>query len=193
MDFQVAEEILLENLEAPVNEIWYQDIKEIPCYQLPESQCRDKPVYVEDKTNVALYVVAYQRENGKMTTVQLYASEKPWYHQIVKNFALPKDEDLQAQPAAGVGELIYFGVGLESKKKKCATAATVAPKKADMPKADESKAEKKKGTRLVSDSCCDYIVVSDSLERLAAVAVKKPKAEPKDTADHPRIEPRRSN
>ncbi|KAJ0570940.1 hypothetical protein HanHA300_Chr05g0183871 [Helianthus annuus] len=58
-----------------------------------------------------------------------------------------------------------------------------------MPKADESKAEKKKGTRLVSDSWCDYIVVSNSLERLAPVAVKKPKAEPKDTTDIPESNP----
>ncbi|MFS8034310.1 hypothetical protein Hanom_Chr17g01579691 [Helianthus anomalus] len=41
---------------------------------------RDKLVYVEDKASVALYVVAYKREKGKMTTIQLDAGEKPWYH-----------------------------------------------------------------------------------------------------------------
>ncbi|KAJ0716864.1 hypothetical protein HanPI659440_Chr13g0517381 [Helianthus annuus] len=196
MDFRSEEEILVENLGAPINEIWYQDTKEIPFIQLPEralvavkmsllwkADRRDKPVYVQDKTNVALYVVAYQREKRKMTTVQLDVGEKPWYHQIVRNFALPKDVDLEAQPAGDVG------VGPESKKKKRVPAATTAPKKTDIPKVDVLKVEKKKGTRLVSDSWCDYTVVSDSLERLAPVAVKKPNKEPKDTADLPESNP----
>ncbi|MFS8023284.1 hypothetical protein Hanom_Chr16g01449681 [Helianthus anomalus] len=82
MEFRSVEEILPENLDAPVTEIWYQNIKEIPSIQLPERAFvaakmslfwrgarHDKPLFVEDKTDVALYVVAYQREKGKMTTL----------------------------------------------------------------------------------------------------------------------------
>ncbi|KAJ0922613.1 hypothetical protein HanPSC8_Chr05g0205931 [Helianthus annuus] len=125
MEFQGVDEIPLETMDAPVDEIWYQDIKEIPSIQLPEralvaakmsllwkADRTDKPVYMEEKTSksqkslahvVALYVVAYKREKGKMTSVPLETGEKPWYHQIVGNFAHPKDEDLQAQPAPGAG------------------------------------------------------------------------------------------
>ncbi|KAJ0799877.1 hypothetical protein HanPI659440_Chr03g0096461 [Helianthus annuus] len=150
---------------------------------------KDKPVYVEDKTAVALYMVAYKRENGKMTTVQLGAGEETWYRQIVKNFALPKDADLNAQPSTDVGELINLGVGPESKKRKRRPVASAISKKADAPKADMTKEEKKKGTCPVTDSWCDYVVVSDSLEGLAPVAVKHPKAEPRDTADIPPSNP----
>ncbi|KAF5821517.1 hypothetical protein HanXRQr2_Chr01g0014931 [Helianthus annuus] len=40
-----------------------------------------------------------------------------------------------------------------------------------------------------SDSWCDYVVVSDSLEGLAPAVVRKPKAEPRDTADIPPSNP----
>ncbi|KAJ0715445.1 hypothetical protein HanPI659440_Chr13g0501221 [Helianthus annuus] len=116
---------------------------------------------------VALYVVAYKREHGKMTTVQKGANEQPWYHQIVKNFALPRDADLSAQPSTD----------------KRAPATTTAPKKFDTLKADVLKEEKKKGTSPVSDPWCDYIVVSDTLEGLAPIVVRKSKPEPRDTAD----------
>ncbi|MFS8023617.1 hypothetical protein Hanom_Chr16g01453511 [Helianthus anomalus] len=44
--------------------------------------------------------------------------------------------------------------------------------------------------RRSSDSWCDYVVVSDSLEGLApAVIVRRPKPEPKDTADIPPSNP----
>ncbi|MFS7962220.1 hypothetical protein Hanom_Chr08g00724111 [Helianthus anomalus] len=130
MEFRGAEEILLENLEAPVNEIWYQDIKETPSIQLPERALV--------ATKMSLLWKADRRD-------------KPIY--------------------------------------KRAPAATTAPKKVDMLKADVLKAEKKKGTRLESDSWCDYIVVSDSLEVLAPVALKKPKLESRDTADIPVLNP----
>ncbi|MFS7919126.1 hypothetical protein Hanom_Chr03g00209181 [Helianthus anomalus] len=61
-----------------------------------KAERHDKPVYVEDDNIFALYVMAYKREHGKMTTVQKGANEQPWYHQIVKNFALPRDADLSA-------------------------------------------------------------------------------------------------
>ncbi|MFS7990913.1 hypothetical protein Hanom_Chr11g01064561 [Helianthus anomalus] len=174
--------------------------KDVPSIELPEralvaigmslhwkADRHDKAVYVEDDKIVALYVVAYKRGNGKMTTVQKGANEDPWYHQIIKNFALPKDEELAAQPSTGVGELTNLGIGPE-KKKKHAPAVTVAPKKADAPKAKVAK-EEKKGTRLFPKTLCDYVVVSDTLEGLTPVAVKKPQPEPQDTADIPPSNP----
>ncbi|KAM0045739.1 hypothetical protein Hdeb2414_s0009g00307531 [Helianthus debilis subsp. tardiflorus] len=177
-------------------------MKDVPSFELPEralvaagmslhwkAERHDKPVYVEDDKIVALYVVVYRREHGKMTTVQKGANEEPWYHQTVRNFALRRDADLSVQPSTNVGELTNLGMGHESKKKKRAPTATVAPKKLGTLKADALMEEKKKGTRLVSEPWCDYVVVSDTLEGLAAVAVRKPKAEPRDTADIPASNP----
>ncbi|KAJ0780963.1 hypothetical protein HanPI659440_Chr06g0243821 [Helianthus annuus] len=217
MTFRGAEDIQTETLNAPVTEIWHQDIKEISSIQLSEralvaakmslhwkadrhdNRCMWKTklvsheilflYYVKPFVNgflyadVALYIVAYKKEKGKMTTVQLGANAETWYRQIVKNFALPKDADLNAQPAANVG------VGSESKKKKRGPVASTVSKKTDAPKADIPKEEKKKGTLPVSDSWSDYVVVSDSLEGLVPVAVKHPKAEPQDTASIPTSNP----
>ncbi|KAM0067205.1 hypothetical protein Hdeb2414_s0002g00058271 [Helianthus debilis subsp. tardiflorus] len=66
----------------------------------------DKPVYMEKDTIVSLYAVAYKREKGRMTTIPKGADEELWYHQIIKNFTLPRDEDLAAQPSTGAGKLI---------------------------------------------------------------------------------------
>ncbi|KAJ0561205.1 hypothetical protein HanHA300_Chr06g0220221 [Helianthus annuus] len=217
MTFRGAEDIQTETLNAPVTEIWHQDIKEISSIQLSEralvaakmslywkadhhdNRCMWKTklvsheilflYYVKPFVNgflyadVALYIVAYKKEKGKMTTVQLGANAETWYRQIVKNFALPKDADLNAQPSANVG------VGSESKKKKRGPVASTVSKKTDAPKADIPKEEKKKGTLPVSDSWSDYVVVSDSLEGLVPVAVKHPKAEPQDTASIPTSNP----
>ncbi|KAM0040509.1 hypothetical protein Hdeb2414_s0012g00394791 [Helianthus debilis subsp. tardiflorus] len=168
MTFRGVEDIQPETLDALVTEIWYQDIKEIPSNQLPEralvdammslhwkADHHDKPVYVEDKTNVALYIVSYKREKGKMTTIHLGPNEETWYRQIVKNFALPKDANLNVQPSANVGkvgELINLGVGRESKRKKHGPVASTVSNKTDAPKADIPKEEKKKGTLPVSES-----------------------------------------
>ncbi|MFS7948043.1 hypothetical protein Hanom_Chr06g00555341 [Helianthus anomalus] len=124
---------------------------------------------------VALYVVAYKREHGKMTTVQKGANKDPWYHQIVRNFALPRDADLSAQPSTNA-------YALNQRRKKRAPTATATPKKLDTLKADVLKEDKRKCTRLVSDPWCDYVVVSNTLKGLAPVAVRKPKAEPRDIA-----------
>ncbi|KAJ0715357.1 hypothetical protein HanPI659440_Chr13g0500181 [Helianthus annuus] len=169
MTFRGAEDIVIEILKTLEAEIWYQDIKDVPSIELLERalvaagmslhwkvERHDKPVYVEDDKIVALYVMAYKRENGKMITVQKGANEETWYHQIVMNFALPKDVDLNAQPSTDVGELMNLGVGPESKKKKPMPAATAAPNKFDTLKADVLKEEKKNGTRLVSEPWCDY-------------------------------------
>ncbi|MFS8019412.1 hypothetical protein Hanom_Chr15g01403481 [Helianthus anomalus] len=89
----------------------------------------------------------FRRLNGKMTTIPKRADEELWYLRIVKNFALPWDEDLAAQPPTGAGTPRLF------------------------------------------DSWCDYIVVSDTLEGLAPVALRKPMAEPRDPADIPASNP----
>ncbi|KAJ0433625.1 hypothetical protein HanRHA438_Chr17g0814211 [Helianthus annuus] len=69
-----------------------------------------------------------------------------------------------------------------------APTTTAASKKNDVEKAQSSKAKniggEKKGMRRSSDSWCDYVVVSDSLGGLApAIIVRRPKPEPKDSAD----------
>ncbi|KAJ0827602.1 hypothetical protein HanRHA438_Chr17g0827761 [Helianthus annuus] len=126
-----------------------------------------------------------------MATVPKRADEELWYLQIVKSFALPWDEDMSVQPPAGAGELTNLGIGAEKKKR--APAANIALKKTVMTKAQSSKVKnakgEKKGTHHSSDSWCDYVVVSDSLEGLVPAVVKKPKAEPRDTAGIPASNP----
>ncbi|KAJ0789500.1 hypothetical protein HanPI659440_Chr05g0204251 [Helianthus annuus] len=122
-----------------------------------------------------------------MTTLPKKPDEELWYHRIVRNFVLPRDGDLAAQPAAGAGELLNLGIGPEQKRR--APAATVAPKKSDVEKTQSSKAKnvggEKKGMCHSFDSWCDYVVVFDSLESLAPLVVKKPNPEPKDASDIP--------
>ncbi|KAM0035276.1 hypothetical protein Hdeb2414_s0015g00444461 [Helianthus debilis subsp. tardiflorus] len=117
--------------------------------------------------------------------------EEFWYHRIVRNFVLPRDDDLAAQPAAGTGELSNLGISPEKKRRAPTTVA--APKKSDAKKAQPSKGKnvggEKKGMHRSSDSWCDYVVVSDSLEGLAPVVIKRPKPEPKDDADIPPSNP----
>ncbi|KAJ0946715.1 hypothetical protein HanRHA438_Chr01g0007021 [Helianthus annuus] len=188
MTFRGAEDIEVENLKTLESEIWYQDLKDIPSIELPERALvaagmslhwkmdhDDKPVYMEGDTIVFLYVVTYKREKGKMTTISNGADEELWYHQIIKNFGLPRDKDLAVQPSTGAGP---------EKKKKRVPVVAAALKKADAPKAKTVK-EEKKGTRFFLKPRCDYVVVSDTLEGLAPVGFKKPKPEPQDTADVP--------
>ncbi|KAM0063443.1 hypothetical protein Hdeb2414_s0003g00090951 [Helianthus debilis subsp. tardiflorus] len=91
-----------------------------------------------------------------------------------------------------VGELSNLGKGPEKKKR--APTTTAAPKKNDAEKAQSSKVKnvggEKKGMRCSSDSWCDYVVVSNTLEGLTpTVIIRKPKSEPKDTADIPPSNP----
>ncbi|KAM0000855.1 hypothetical protein Hdeb2414_s0404g00886791 [Helianthus debilis subsp. tardiflorus] len=51
----------------------------------------DKPVYMEG-----------DNKGGKMATIPKKADEELWYLRIVRNLALPRDEDLSAQPPTGV-------------------------------------------------------------------------------------------
>ncbi|KAJ0599124.1 hypothetical protein HanIR_Chr03g0101321 [Helianthus annuus] len=87
----------------------------------------DKPVYTEEGHVVSLYVVAYKREKGRMGAIKKKPDEELWYHRIVRNFALPQEADLSAQPAVGTDELSNLGIGPEKKRR--ATASNIAPKK----------------------------------------------------------------
>ncbi|KAJ0456736.1 hypothetical protein HanRHA438_Chr15g0716531 [Helianthus annuus] len=126
----------------------------------------EKPVYMEGGKVVSLYVVAFEREGGKMTTLPKKPDEELWYLRIVKNFVLPQDDDLSVQPAAGAGELSNLGIGPEKKRRAPTTSA--APKKNDANKAQTSK-EKNVGVE--------------------KKVMKRPKPEPKDTADIPPSNP----
>ncbi|KAJ0680289.1 hypothetical protein HanPI659440_Chr16g0622611 [Helianthus annuus] len=97
-----------------------------------------------------------------MDTLAKNHDEELWYHHIVKNFVLPRDNDLSAQPAAGDGELSNLGIGPEKKRR--APVTTAAPKKSDAKKAQPSKG-------------------------LAPAVIRRPKPEPKDTADIPPSNP----
>ncbi|KAM0002338.1 hypothetical protein Hdeb2414_s0331g00869761 [Helianthus debilis subsp. tardiflorus] len=136
----------------------------------------DKPVYMEG-----------DNKGGEMATIPKNTDEELWYLRIVKNFALPRDEDLSAKPPSGAGELTNLGIGPEKKRR--TPAVNISLKKNDTTNAQSSKVKnvkgEKKGTRHSSDSWCDYVMVSDSLEGLAPVVVEKPKAKPRDAADIP--------
>ncbi|KAJ0565856.1 hypothetical protein HanIR_Chr06g0267251 [Helianthus annuus] len=108
------EDVPIETIQTPVDENWYQDLKDVPNIVLLEKALvgasmslnwrmdrEDKPVYTKDGKVVSLYVVAFKTESGKMGTIQKKPDEELWYHRIVKNFVLPQDADLSTQPAAG--------------------------------------------------------------------------------------------
>ncbi|KAJ0454973.1 hypothetical protein HanIR_Chr15g0745981 [Helianthus annuus] len=178
------EDVPVETLRTPSDENWYQDLKEIPNIVLPEKALvgasmslnwkmdrDDKPVYTEEGHVVSLYVVAYKREGGRMGTIKKKPDEELWYHRIVRNFALPRYADLSAQPAAGIGELSNLGIGPEKKRR--ATTSNVVPKKSDAEKTQSSKAKiwgRRKGLA-------------------PAVTIRRPKPEPKDSADIPPSNP----
>ncbi|KAJ0480236.1 hypothetical protein HanIR_Chr13g0629261 [Helianthus annuus] len=124
-----------------------------------------------------------------MGTIKKNPDEEFWYDRIAKNFSFPRDADLSDPPAGGAGELSNLGVGSERKRR--ATASNVAPKKGDAGKTQSFKVRnvEKKGMRHSSDKC-DYVVVSDTLEGLTpAVTIRRPKSEPKDSADIPPSNP----
>ncbi|MFS7959988.1 hypothetical protein Hanom_Chr08g00697611 [Helianthus anomalus] len=119
MTFKGKEDVPTETIQTPTDENWYQGLKDVPSIALPEKALvgasmslnwrmnrEEKPVYMEgDKGKiwvVSLYVVVFEREGGKMATVPKKPDEELWYHRIVRNFALPRDDELAAQPAAVV-------------------------------------------------------------------------------------------
>ncbi|KAM0010592.1 hypothetical protein Hdeb2414_s0072g00774061 [Helianthus debilis subsp. tardiflorus] len=201
MTFRGKEDVPTKTIQTLVDENWYQDLKDIPSIALPEKALvganmslnwrmnrEDKPVYMEA-----------DKKGGKMAIVTKKPDEELWYHRIMRNFVLPQDADLVAQPATGrghflrfiVGELLNLGIGPEKKSR--APTTTTAPKKRYVEKAQPSKGKKcvssEEGMRRSSDSWCDYVVVSDSLEDLAPVVIRRPKPEPKDAADIPPSNP----
>ncbi|KAF5822881.1 hypothetical protein HanRHA438_Chr01g0032751 [Helianthus annuus] len=120
MTFRGTEDIVVDNMKTPQSEIWYQDLKDVPSIELPKRALvaagmslywkmdrEDKPVYMEGDKIVSLYIVAYKRENGRMATVPKRADEELWYLQIVRNFALPRDEDVAAQPSTVAGKFNF--------------------------------------------------------------------------------------
>ncbi|KAJ0802303.1 hypothetical protein HanPI659440_Chr03g0127551 [Helianthus annuus] len=230
MIFRGKEDVPTKTVQTPVDENWYKDLKDVPNIALPEKalvgagmslnwrmEREEKPVYMEDGKIVSLYVVAFEREGGKMSTIAKKPDEELWYDRIVKNFVLPRDSDLFAQPAAYAGKFFLYcllfasfarlirfysallvgdlsNLGIGPEKKRRATATTSVPKKNDVEKKQPLKAKnvggEKKGMRHSSNSWCDYVVVSDLLEGLAPVViVRRPKPEPKDTADIPPSNP----
>ncbi|KAJ0752349.1 hypothetical protein HanPI659440_Chr09g0323311 [Helianthus annuus] len=103
------EDVPIETLQTPVDENWYQDLKDVPNIALPEKalvgagmslnwkmERDDKPVYTEDGRG------KIGREGGRMGTIKKKPDEELWYHRIVGNFVCPRDADLSAQPTAGV-------------------------------------------------------------------------------------------
>ncbi|MFS7934815.1 hypothetical protein Hanom_Chr05g00396111 [Helianthus anomalus] len=204
MTFRGKEDVPTETVQTPVDKNWYKDLKDVPSIALPQKALvcasmslnwrmnrEDKPVYMEGDKVVSLYVVAFEREGGKMATIAKKSDEELWYHRIVRNFVLSWDDDLSAQPVTCAGELSNLGIGPEKKKR--APTTTVAPKKSDAEKAQPSMVEnvggEKKGMRCSSDFWCDYVVVSDSLESLTPAIIRRPKAEPKDIVDIPLSNP----
>ncbi|KAJ0848661.1 hypothetical protein HanRHA438_Chr13g0592751 [Helianthus annuus] len=221
MTFRGKEDVPTETIQTPMDENWYQDLKEVPSIALPEKALvgagmslnwrmhrEDRPVYTEDGKGKA----------ERWLPLLKKPDEELWYHCIVQNFVPPRDADLSFQPTAGagkplpylffvyffctfelvilcallVGELSNLGIGLEKRKR--APTATAVPKKNDAEKAQSSKAKnfggEKKGMHRSSDFGCDYVVVSDSLEGLAPVVIiRRPKPEPKETADIPPSNP----
>ncbi|KAJ0858820.1 hypothetical protein HanRHA438_Chr13g0605491 [Helianthus annuus] len=107
MMFWGKEDVPTETIQTPVDENWYQDLKDVPSIALPEKALvgasmrlnwrmnqEDKPVYMEGDKVVSLYVVAFEREGGEMATIAKKTDEELWYHRTVRNFVLPWDDDL---------------------------------------------------------------------------------------------------
>ncbi|KAM0039934.1 hypothetical protein Hdeb2414_s0012g00387801 [Helianthus debilis subsp. tardiflorus] len=121
MSFRGREDVSTETIQTPVDEIWYQDLKDVPMISLPEKAFvgasmslnwrmdrEEKPVYMENGKIVSLYVVAFEREGGKMATIAKKPDEELWYHRIVKNFVLPRDADLSFQPTGKLSSYLFI-------------------------------------------------------------------------------------
>ncbi|KAM0065161.1 hypothetical protein Hdeb2414_s0003g00111541 [Helianthus debilis subsp. tardiflorus] len=102
MTFRGKEDVVTKTIQTPFLETWYQDLKDVPSIELLGKALvdadmslfwwmdrEDKPVYMEGDSIVSLYVVACEREGGKMATIPKRADEELWYLRIVKNFVLP--------------------------------------------------------------------------------------------------------
>ncbi|KAM0024744.1 hypothetical protein Hdeb2414_s0022g00619251 [Helianthus debilis subsp. tardiflorus] len=96
MTFRGKEDVPTKTIQTPVDEKWYQDLKDVPSITLPKKALvgagmilnwrmdrEDRLVYTEDGKVVSLYVVAFEREGGKMATIAKKPDEELWYHRIV--------------------------------------------------------------------------------------------------------------
>ncbi|MFS7930002.1 hypothetical protein Hanom_Chr04g00339041 [Helianthus anomalus] len=180
-----------ETLQTPTDENWYQDLKDVPFIALPEKALVGASMSLNWRMNRERSRCIW-KATKKMATIVQKPDEELWYHRIVRNFVLPRDDDLVAQPAAGAGEHSNLGIG-PGKKRRVPTTTSV-PKNSDAEKTQLSKAKNvrgvKKGMRCSSNSRCDYVSVSVSLEGLApAVIMRRPKPEPKGAADIPPSNP----
>ncbi|KAJ0919313.1 hypothetical protein HanRHA438_Chr05g0228171 [Helianthus annuus] len=111
MVFTGKEDVSTETIQTPVDENWYQDLKDVLSIALPEKALVGANMSLnwrmnrEDKS-VSMEGDKGKREGGKMATIAKKPDEELWYHHIVKNFVLPRENDLSAQPAAGAGKFL---------------------------------------------------------------------------------------
>ncbi|KAJ0789505.1 hypothetical protein HanPI659440_Chr05g0204301 [Helianthus annuus] len=163
MVFTGKEDVSTETIQTPVDENWYQDLKDVLSIALPEKALVGASMSLNWRMNREDKSVSMEGDQGgKMATIAKKPDEELWYHHIVKNFVLPRENDLSAQPAAGAGELSNLGIGPEKKRR--ALATTAALKKGDAEKAQSSKG-------------------------LAPAVIRRPKPEPKGAADIPPSNP----
>ncbi|MFS7979460.1 hypothetical protein Hanom_Chr10g00927571 [Helianthus anomalus] len=113
----------------------------------------DKPVYTEDGKGKVWGFLTLFRKCGKMATVPKKADEELWYLQIVKNFVLPRDEELAAQPPLALGLALVI---VKKPKAEPRDIADIPPSNPDDPIDLESSPEplltKKVGNRKQGDA-----------------------------------------
>ncbi|MFS7997451.1 hypothetical protein Hanom_Chr12g01141961 [Helianthus anomalus] len=150
-----------------------------------------KPKFFFIKARVIPMKITFRgKDDIVQETIQTPLSET-WYQDLkdVPSIELPE----RALVAAGMS--LFWRMEREDKPvyMEGDTTVNIALKKTDTAKSQSSKVKnvkgEKKGTRHSSDSWCDYVVVSDSLEGLVPVVGRKPKAEPRDIADIPALNP----
>ncbi|MFS7918969.1 hypothetical protein Hanom_Chr03g00207411 [Helianthus anomalus] len=166
MVFRGKKEVPTETIQTSHSENWYQVLKDVPLIALPE------------KALVGAAMSLCWRMNREDKPVYMEGDKE----RVGRWLLLPKI----LMRSSGI--IILPGI-----LKKRAPTAVTAPKKNDADIAQFSKTKnvrgETKGMRHSPDSWCDYVVVSDSLEGLAPAVVKRPKSEPRDTADIPPSNP----
>ncbi|MFS8034604.1 hypothetical protein Hanom_Chr17g01583101 [Helianthus anomalus] len=151
--------IFLLRLFRPTNENWYQDLKDILSIALPEKALVGASMSLNWGMNQEEKPV--YMEGDMIVSLYVVAFER----EGEKMATIPKKPD---------EELWYHRI----------TRNFVLSRDDDLATQPAAGAEKK-GTHHSSDFWCDYVVVSNSLEVLAPVVVRRPKPEPRDTADIP--------
>ncbi|MFS7948162.1 hypothetical protein Hanom_Chr06g00556761 [Helianthus anomalus] len=165
MVFRGKEDVVPETIQTPFSENWYHDLKDIPSIDLLE------------KTLVGVGMSLFWRMNREDKPVYMEGDKVVSLYVV----AFKREGGKMATVPKRVDEELWY---LQIVKK------FVLPRIEDLaaqPPTGTVKNVKgeKKGTRHSSDSWCDYVVVSDSLEGLAPIVMKNPKAKPRDAADIP--------